>query len=118
MDRAKRDHFDFVTKMRDRGVEVLEMLDLLTEVVQMPEARAWVLDRKITDDLVGLGLTHEVRAWLDGLHAARLAELLIGGVTWRDVPDEFAGPFLTALRSRSRSARLRASAAAEHPVRA
>ena len=75
------------------------MLDLLTEGVQMPEARAWVLDRKITDDLVGLGLTHEVRAWLDGLHAARLAELLIGGVTWRDVPDEFAGPFLTALRS-------------------
>ena len=99
VDRAKRDHFDFVTKMRDRGVEVLEMLDLLTEVVQMPEARAWVLDRKITDDLVGPGLTHEVRAWLDGLPSARLSELLIGGVTWRDVPDEFAGPFLTALRS-------------------
>ena len=99
VDRAKRDHFDFVTKMRDRGVEVLETLDLLTEVVEMPEARAWVLDRKITDDLVGPGLTHEVRAWLDGLPAGRLAELLIGGVTWRDVPDDFAGPFLSALWS-------------------
>ena len=31
----------------------------------MPEARAWILDRKVTDDLVGPGLTHEVRAWLD-----------------------------------------------------
>ena len=30
----------------------------------MPEARDWVLDRKITDDLVGPGLTHELRAWL------------------------------------------------------
>jgi arginine deiminase len=99
VDRAKRDHFDFVTKMRDRGIEVLEMLDLLTDVVQMPEARAWLLDRKVTDDLVGPGLTHEVRAWLDGLAPPRLAELLIGGVTWRDVPDDFAGPFLTALRS-------------------
>jgi arginine deiminase len=58
VDRAKRDHFDFVTKMRDRGIEVLEMLDLLTDVVQMPEARAWLLDRKVTDDLVGPGLTH------------------------------------------------------------
>ena len=99
VDRAKRDHFDFTTKMRDRGVEVLEALDLLTDVVAMPEARAWVLDRKVTDDLVGPGLTHEVRGWLDGLPAARLAELLIGGVTWRDVPDDFAGPFLTALQS-------------------
>jgi arginine deiminase len=99
VDRAKRDHFDFTTKMRDRGVEVLEALDLLTEVVAMPVARAWVLDRKVTDDLVGPGLTHEVRGWLDGLPAARLAELLIGGVTWRDVPDDFAGPFLTALQS-------------------
>ena len=91
VDRAKRDHFEFVTKMRDRGVEVLETLHLLTDVVGMPEGRAWVLDRKITDDLVGPGLTHEVRAWLDGLPAGRLAELLIGGVTWRDVPDDFAG---------------------------
>jgi arginine deiminase len=99
VDRAKRDHFDFVTKMRDRGVEVLELLDLLTDVVEMPRARAWVLDRKITDDLVGPGLSHEVRAWLDGLPAARLAELLIGGVTWREVPDDFAGPFLTALKA-------------------
>ncbi len=65
----------------------------------MPEARAWVLDRKITDDLVGPGLTHELRAWLDELPAGRLAELLIGGVTWRDVPDDFAGPFLPALRA-------------------
>jgi len=99
VDRAKRDHFDFVTKMRDRGVEVLEALDLLTEVVAMPDARSWILDRKITDDLVGPGVTHEVRAWLDGLPASRLAELLIGGVTWGEVPDDFAGPFLTALRS-------------------
>ena len=34
---AKRDHFDFVTKMLDRGVEVLEMQDLLTDVVAIPK---------------------------------------------------------------------------------
>src|SRR3954453_20922133 len=67
VDRAKRDHFEFVTKMRDRGIEVLEALDLLTSVVETPQARAWVLDRKISDHLVGPGLTHELRAWLDGL---------------------------------------------------
>jgi arginine deiminase len=99
VDRAKRDHFEFVTKMRDRGVEVLEVHDLLADVVAVQEARDWVLDRKLTDDLVGPGLAYEVRAWLDGLPPARLAEYLIGGVTWRDLPGEFAGPFVTALGS-------------------
>jgi arginine deiminase len=99
VDRAKRDHFEFVTKMRDRGIEVLEMHELLADVVGLPEPRAWILDRKLTDDLVGPGLSRELRAWLDGLPATRLADFLIGGVTWRDVPDDFAGPFLSALRT-------------------
>jgi len=99
VDRAKRDHFEFVTKMRDRGIEVLELHDLLTDVVEKSDGRAWILDRKVTDDLVGPGLTQELRAWLDQLASARLAELLLGGVTWHDVPDDFAGPFLTALRA-------------------
>ena len=43
---AKRDHFDFVTKMRERGVEVLEMHNLLAEALAKPEALKWVLDRK------------------------------------------------------------------------
>jgi arginine deiminase len=98
VDRAKRDHFEFVTKMRDRGVEVLETHELLSDVLGTPEGRSWVLDRKITDDLVGPGLTPEIRAWLAELPAERLAEFLIGGVTWRDVPAECAGPFVTALR--------------------
>src|SRR4029079_13202000 len=80
VDRAKRDHFEFVTKMRDRRVEVLEMHHLLADVVAMPEARDWLLDRKITDDLVGPGLTFEVRAWLDDLPAARLPDPLRRGV--------------------------------------
>ena len=66
---ARRDHFDFVDKMRDRGVEVLELLDLLTDVVRRPQGRAWVLDRRITADQVGAGLVEPVRQWLDELPA-------------------------------------------------
>jgi arginine deiminase len=33
VNQAKRDHFDFVTKMRERGVDVLEMHNLLTDIV-------------------------------------------------------------------------------------
>ena len=93
---AKRDHYDFATKMRDRGVEVLEMLDLLTDVVSDPAARSWVLDRRITDDLLGPGLVHDVRGWLESLPAASLAEYLIGGIAYTDVPAEAGGAFLRA----------------------
>lgn len=42
--------------MRERGIDVLEMHNLLTETIQNPEALKWILDRKITADSVGLGL--------------------------------------------------------------
>jgi arginine deiminase len=95
---AKRDHFDFVAKMEDRGVEVLELADLLADVVADPAARAWILDRKITDGLIGPGLVHEIRAWLESLRPDKLAEYLIGGVAWFDVPDDLGGSFVRALR--------------------
>lgn len=82
---AKRDHFDFVTKMRERGVEVVEMHNLLTETVESPEARRWILDRKVTANQVGAGLQDDLRAWLETLAPRSLAEYLIGGVSVADL---------------------------------
>ncbi|PCF95627.1 arginine deiminase [Vreelandella sp. F11] len=95
---AKRDHFDFVTKMRERGVEVLEMHNLLTDTLKLPEARSWLLDRKITANQVGLGLQDEVRAWLDEMEPRRLAEFLIGGVSGSDMAGSEGGEILKMFR--------------------
>ena len=84
---AKRDHFDFVNKLQERGVDVLEMRDLLTDVLGNPEALAWILDRKITADQVGVSLMGEIRAWLEEQPPRQLAEYLLGGVSARDVPE-------------------------------
>ncbi|MFP4894884.1 arginine deiminase [Paraburkholderia sp. EG304] len=87
LSQAKRDHFDFVSKMRERDVEVLEMHNLLTETVRDPEALKWILDRKIRQDTVGVGLASEVRSWIEGLEPRQQAEFLIGGVVAEDIPD-------------------------------
>src|SRR5437762_9595515 len=50
---AQKDHFDFVLKMQERGVEVVELHDLLAETVSDRQARAWVLDRRVTANDVG-----------------------------------------------------------------
>ena len=86
---ANRDHFDFVTKMRERDVEVLEMHNLLAETVSHPEALKWILDRKITANTVGVTVMHELRAWLEGLSPRQQAEFLIGGVSVNDLPKDF-----------------------------
>ncbi|MDT5106657.1 MAG: arginine deiminase [Mycobacterium sp.] len=85
---ARRDHFDFIDKMRDRDVEVLELHNVLTETVSDPVAKAWLLDRKIVPNEVGLGLVDDTRGFLDSLQPRRLAELLIGGMSTRDLPAE------------------------------
>jgi arginine deiminase len=95
---AKRDHFDFMAKMRDRGVEVVELHNVLAETVTIPEARAWLLDRKITANEVGLGLVDETRSFLDGLDTRTLAEYLIGGLATTDLPDDFRNGYLALAR--------------------
>ena len=95
---AKRDHFDFMTKMRDRGTEVVEMHNLLAETVAIPEAKAWLLDRQITTNEVGLGLVADTRAFLDSLEPRQLAEVMIGGLSAIELPDKYQSEYLTMVR--------------------
>ncbi len=98
VDNAKRDHFDFMTKMRDRGVEVVEMHNLLAETVANPEARKWILDRQVVPNQIGLGLLDEVRSYLEGLSSRELAETLIGGLSTYEFPEAIGGEQLSLIR--------------------
>src|SRR3954464_6719234 len=62
---AQKDHYDFVLKMRSQDIEVLDLHDLLAETLDVPEGRAWLLDRRITANDVGLGTAPVLRPWLD-----------------------------------------------------
>jgi len=98
VENAKRDHFDFMTKMRDRGVEVVEMHNLLAETVANAAARKWILDHQVVPDQVGLGLLDEIRSYLEGLAPRELAETLIGGLSTEEFPEEVGGEQLTLIR--------------------
>jgi arginine deiminase len=83
---AQKDHYDFVLKMRERGVEVLDLHEMLAETVKDKEARNWVLDRRITRNDIGMHSIRFLRPWLDEMPADKLAEHLIGGIAVLDVP--------------------------------
>ena len=101
VERAQRDHFDFMTKMRERGIEVVELHNLLTEMLAIPDAKAWLLDRKITANEVGLGLVSETRAFLDGLEHRALARYLIGGLSTADLPGDFRPAYIALAREKT-----------------
>ncbi|MEU4564921.1 arginine deiminase [Actinoplanes sp. NPDC023936] len=98
VENAQRDHLDFVNKLRGRGVEVVELHELLAATVAIPEARSWLLDRKIVANEVGLGLVTDTRAFLDELAPRDLAEFLIGGLATSDLPDDFRSGYLALAR--------------------
>lgn len=83
---AKNEHHNFVTLMQERGVDVLEMHDLLAKTLDDREARAWILDRKVTPDHAGVSGLQELRAWLNEMQSEQLAEYLIGGLSALEIP--------------------------------
>ena len=95
---ARRDHLDFVTQMTDRGVEVVEMHNLLAETVTIPEARTWILDHQVIPNQVGVGLVEEVRSYLDELSGHALAETLTGGLSTEEFPETHGGDMIRLVR--------------------
>jgi arginine deiminase len=98
VENAQRDHADFVADLRSNGVDVVELHDLLAETMAIPAAKAWLLDRKIVANEVGLGLIEGTRGYLESLEPKLLAEFLIGGLATSDLPDEFRSPYIALAR--------------------
>ncbi|MFG2648611.1 arginine deiminase [Streptomyces sp. NPDC048436] len=98
VENAQRDHADFVIKLQQRGVEVVELHDLLAQTMAIPEAKSWLLERKITANQVGLGLIDDTRAFLETLEPRQLAAYLIGGLATADLPDEFRSGYVSLVR--------------------
>jgi arginine deiminase len=95
---AQRDHADFVNKLRSRGVDVVELHELLAQTMAIPEAKSWLLDRKIVPNEVGVGLIDGTRRFLETLEPRQLAEYLIGGLVTSDLPEEFRSGYLALAR--------------------
>jgi len=101
VENAQRDHADFVNKMTQRGVDVVELHDLLAQTLAIPEAKSWLLDRKVVPNRVGLGLVDGTRAYLESLDDKKLAEFVIGGFATNDLPEDFRSGYIALAREQT-----------------
>src|SRR6186997_795684 len=86
--RRARQEFDaFVDLMREYGVEVLLLHELLTTTLEDREARAWLLAHRLRPEEVTAMFSDDLTAWMMEMPAAELAMRLTGGVTTAELPD-------------------------------
>jgi arginine deiminase len=83
--KAKEEHDAFTEALRDKGVRVHYFGQLLGETLELPEGRAFVLDRICTSEMLGPNLIQPLRKLFDDLDGPTLAEFLVGGVLKADL---------------------------------
>ena len=83
--KAKEEHDAFAEALREKGVRVHYFGQLLGETLELPEGRAFVLDRLCTPEMLGPNLITPLRQLFDDLDGPALAEFLVGGVLKADL---------------------------------
>jgi arginine deiminase len=96
--RARQEHDAFADLMREQGVEVLLLHDLLAETMQDAGAREWLLSRRLRPEEVTAVYSRELIAWMTELPADELAVRLTGGVTAAELPGEMGSVVRRAMR--------------------
>ena len=82
VERAQYEHDQFVARMRERGVEVFLLSDLLAEALAASDdTRLRAIELVASEYTVGLSLVDDVRALLTDMKPDQLATHLIGGLT-------------------------------------
>ena len=82
VERAQHEHDQFVARMRERGVEVFHLHELLGDALAASdEARQRLIELVASQYTVGWSLVDEIRALLADLKPDQLAKHLIGGLT-------------------------------------
>ncbi|EDQ1158110.1 arginine deiminase, partial [Salmonella enterica subsp. enterica serovar Reading] len=86
VERAGEEHDIFANTLRQQGIEVLLLTDLLTQTLDVADAKAWLLDTQISDYRLGPTFAADIRAWLADMPHRELARHLSGGLTYGEIP--------------------------------
>lgn len=95
---ARVEHMTFVDAIRYRGAEVVFLREALAETMRDPQARRWLLERRVNDDTVGVGLADDLLAHLMEIDADDLSLVLMGGLSRAELPVPPKGVLAPVLR--------------------
>ncbi|WP_300342931.1 arginine deiminase [Nesterenkonia sp.] len=97
--RAQEEHDQFTHALQQAGAEVLHLDALLTQTLQVPEAKQFVIDHTVDERLHGPAAAPVLRQVAESMGPAELAELVIGGMTKRELLSRIDEPRSVVLHS-------------------
>ena len=97
--RAQQEHDGFAEALRQQGVEVHLLDRLLTETLELPEARRHVLDHTFDERVHGPVAADALHDLGTALPAEQLATLLVGGLTKAELLEHIDEPGSVAVQS-------------------
>ncbi|WP_070963179.1 arginine deiminase [Vibrio sonorensis] len=83
---AGEEHDKFATTLREQGVEVLLLHDMLVETLAIAEAKQWLLETQISDFRYGPTFANDLRCYLADMDNEHLATVLLGGLAYSELP--------------------------------
>jgi arginine deiminase len=86
VERAQTEHDGFADQLRERGVEVLYLSDLLTETLEVDGARDELLDAALRAQDIGPTLAPVLREHLAQLSSEQLSHRLMAGIAHGELP--------------------------------
>jgi arginine deiminase len=99
VERAAAEHDAFAETLRDHGVGVHLLTDLLTDTMAIAEARKYVLDRTFAEQTIGPLAIDAVYNLLSAMSPEALVHHLIGGMTKRELLEHVEEPSSLVVRN-------------------
>lgn len=98
VDRAQEEHDAFAEVLRSRGVEVLLLADTLRTALEDQRAHAAGVHAAVDERRLGADLADSLRSHLSGVDAGTLAEVLMAGLTFEELPTSEGASLVRMMR--------------------
>ena len=84
--RAQEEHDAFAATLTSKGVEVLLLADVLVQALEDNRARIAGIHSAVNERRLGIDLADALRSHLTSLDAPQLAQVLMTGMTFEELP--------------------------------
>lgn len=98
VDRAQQEHDAFAEVLRGRGVEVLLLADTLRTALEDQRAHTAGVHAAVDELRLGADLADSLRSHLSGVDAGTLAEVLMAGMTFEELPSSEGSSLVRMMR--------------------
>jgi arginine deiminase len=85
IDTAEKEHQDFCNILKNEGVEIFFLHNLLSEIIENQEAKEWLLNMQCSSNFLCRSISNEVKSFFSNQSAEFITNYLIGGILWKDL---------------------------------